>query len=171
MVGGKRVLLTSSQIEDAVRRLAQEVHQQFVMTPPHVLVVLKGGFVFAADLIRLCPALYSSKVDFVQVKSYWQDRKQSEPEVVYCSTEEFYEPVLVVDDVYDTGETAEVLVNELRVKYGVECVHFCFAFAKKRPKVKSAFVGKYIAEDAFIYGYGLDSEGRWRGLPFLVTKR
>ena len=171
MVRSDRVLVTSSQIETAVRQLAQRLHHRFAMTTPHVLVVLKGGFVFAADLVRQCPALYSSRIDFVQVKSYWQDKKQGEPRVVYCSAKEFYEPVLVVDDIYDTGETAKVLIGELKVRYGVKDVSFCFAFAKSRPEISPAFVGEFVAKDAFVYGYGLDSEERWRGLPFLAAKR
>lgn len=163
------ILLTTSQIEEKVFNLAQDLQKVFMHQTPHVLVVLKGGFIFAADLIRFCPTLRHSPVDFVKLSSYQDNRKQGRPVINYLSTRTFSEPVLVVDDVYDTGETAEVLTQALK-DLGVSRIYWAFAFAKKKPPAHlNPFVAAFVPRQLYLVGYGLDDDETSRGLPFLVA--
>jgi len=162
----KRVskLIDERDIRKRVEELAKEIDRAF-KEPFVVLGVLKGAFIFTADLVR---ELKSCKeVDFVQIRSYRGKERGEiklllEPKVPLKN-----ENVLIVDDILDSGESLRFLKEYLSLK-GVKEVKSCVLLKKgnRGSPVEADFVGFEIPE-LFVVGYGLDLDERYRNLPYV----
>lgn len=159
--------------EDAVARridalaadIAKAYGGDFLMAP-----VLTGAFVFAADLLR---ALYrigaDPQVDFVQLSSYGGARATSG---VVKLLKDFSVPlegrrVLLVDDVLDTGRSLHFAKNMV-LDAGAAEARICVLVRKSTGRsadIDADFIGFEAGADDFIVGYGMDDNGRRRGLP------
>jgi len=161
-----KVLIPEEKIRQRVKELADEISEAFKNTPVTILSVLKGAFVFTADLIRFMNV--EVEVDFVRVKSYQGNRKGK--------LETIYKPelnlkgrsVLIVDDILDTGESLHFLYSEI-LNHSPAELKTCVLLEKKRKKevdIKPDFVG-FTIPDRFVVGYGLDINDMYRGLPYI----
>ena len=163
-------LFDEASVADRVAALARAVAA--AMPPQFTLVaLLKGSFVFAADLVReLSRHGCAPRIEFMRVSSYGHDTKSSgivslmgdAPEAVRG------EPVLLVDDIHDTGRTL-AFTRSFLVERGARRVWTCTLLDKpSRREVESEvdFVG-FIIPDVFIVGYGIDWAERYRHLPFI----
>jgi hypoxanthine phosphoribosyltransferase len=163
-----RMLLSAEQIAARVRELGAEIARdhgggRLVMVP-----VLKGSFVFAADLARAieCPL----RIDFLGVRSYGAGTESSG---VVQITHDLDRPiegddVLLVEDIVDTGLTVAHLVELLRTR-GPRSVRVCSLLNKPsraRVAAKIDYLG-FTIEDGFVVGYGLDFGERHRNLPYI----
>jgi len=138
-----------------------------------LVVVLKGGFVFAADLMRaLDRAGLILGVDFVRLSSYGHAKESSGvvrpigpiPDGVAGRD------VLVVDDIVDTGRSL-VAARSLMIARGAATVSTCVLLDKpsrREVDVEPDFVG-FTIEDVFVVGYGIDLADRHRHLPYIGT--
>ena len=135
-----------------------------------VIVVLKGSFVFAADLIRaLDRAGASPRVDFITLASYGAGTEShGEVELVRDISEEVAgRRVLLVDDIVDTGRTLKFAKEEM-IRRGAE-VRTCLLLdkpARRAVGIEPDYVG-FTIEDRFVVGYGLDLAHMYRGLPYI----
>ncbi len=157
-------LITSQRVQERVGELAREILSSF--PPPFIVIsLLKGAFVFTSDLVR---HLSGVEIDFMRVKSY-KGRRRGETEVTL-------EPeiplkgkrVLLVDDIFDTGESLEFALNWIKGKGAVE-VRTCVLLdkeVKKRTPLKPDFVG-FKVPNCFVVGYGLDLDEKFRELPYI----
>lgn len=136
-----------------------------------VVVVLKGSFVFAADLIRaLDRAGASPQVDFITLSSY---RAGTESAGTVTLTHDVTEDVagrniLLVDDVLDSGRTL-VFARDMLLARGAAAVRSCLLLDKaggRKVDIDADYVGFSIARE-FVVGYGLDLAHRYRGLPYI----
>ena len=157
------VLISSEEISKKVKQLADQIKKDFKGEKILAVGILKGSFIFFADLVReLGKNVY---VDFMQVSSY-KDGMESSGELTFIkdlSQDISNKNVLVVDDIIDTGYTLKKLVEILQ-KRNPKTLKTCVLLDKKeRRKVNYTpdYVGFEIP-DKFVVGYGLDwgEEGR-----------
>lgn len=165
------ILFTREVIEDRVKEMAAQVMGVWRERPLTVVVVLKGAFIFAADLIR--HIAQPCDLVFVRSASYGDGtRSNGKPALdVPADVDWKGRHVLVVEDIVDTGRTVKDLVAAIESK-GAASVRVC-AFldkpARREVPVEVEFVGFALEGSPFVVGYGLDFAGRYRNLPFIGT--
>jgi hypoxanthine phosphoribosyltransferase len=169
----KEILIPRSAIEKRVRELAHEISRDYEGGELIVIGVLKGAFIFMADLIRALAI--PCRVDFIRLASYGSGSTSTGQVVVTKDIEISIEgrDVLVVEDIVDTGVTLSFLVEKLRGK-APRSLKVC-AFLDKRRRRKVPFEADYVGftiEDGFVVGYGLDFDEKARFLPdvYVITE-
>jgi len=171
------ILFSSEQIAARVEAIAHEIVADTADTNGELLIVviLKGSFVFAADLIRaLDRAGASAQVDFITLSSYGTGTESSGTVTL---THDLVEDVggrsvLLVDDVLESGRTLAFACDTLR-RRGAASVRTCLLLdkpAKRKVPIQADYVGFSIG-DEFVVGYGLDLSHRYRGLPYIGVVR
>ena len=161
-------LFTAREVEERVERLAAEIRKAYGDNIPTVISVLKGSFMFTADLVRRLPGTFS--VDFIRAASYGDGTETS------CHVSVSLWPVakltgrrvLLVDDIADSGLTLKCLVERLE-KEGASQVDVCVLLDKPgRRKVEFVprFVG-FTIPNLFVVGYGIDYAEKYRNLPYI----
>jgi hypoxanthine phosphoribosyltransferase len=160
------LLFSRDQIQERVRALARAIREDYRGRDLVVIGVLKGAFVFAADLIR---ALHRPvTVDFVGVSSYGTSTESSgEPRITKpLQLSIAGKDVLVVDDILDTGLSMKALLNYLRA-HSARSVRTCALIDKRERRseeVPSDYVG-FEVPGGFVVGYGIDYAEKYRYLP------
>lgn len=166
------VLLSVDELEKRVRSLALEIAQSM---PSDIMIVslLRGSFVFTADLIR---ALHFSgvkpQVDFMTLASYGSGTQSSgKVQIIRDIVEDVSDrDILIVDDILESGNTltfARNLINQRGAK-NIKIAVMLEKPNKRKADIKADFVGFTIA-DKFVVGYGLDYANYYRELPFIAT--
>jgi len=160
------VLFTRDEIAATVNKLAAEIRQDYLSKNPILIAVLKGSFMFLADLIRRLDFLL--EVEFIRLSSYGGGRESSgEIKVVQdIQSEVRGRHVLVIEDIIDTGLTAGFLLDYLSQKKPAS-LKLC-ALTDKPSRRKTPVNIDYrglTVPDKFIVGYGLDWDERFRYLP------
>ncbi len=162
------VLVSRRGIAAVVKKLAEEIRRDYADRNPLLVGVLKGSFVFLADLVRAVDI--PLQVDFVKLTSYGSGVQSSGLVTVLldlnCSLEGRH--VLVVEDIVDTGLTSSFLCDYLSRK-GPASLRLC-SFASKpsrrRVGIRIDYLGLEVP-DKFVVGYGLDCAEKYRHLPDL----
>lgn len=162
----KRILFSREEIDGRVRELAREISRDYRDKDVILVCVLKGAFIFLADLARYLTIPHT--VDFVRLASYGAGTESSG---VITITKGLDHPVegmhvIIVEDILDTGTTAAYLV-ELLQKMNPRSVKLCCLIDKKaRRKMhcEPAYTG-FVVGDGFLVGYGLDFNEQFRCLP------
>jgi hypoxanthine phosphoribosyltransferase len=163
-------LISAEDIAARVAALGGEIATALPPGPVHVVAVLRGAFVFAADLIRALPR--EIRCDFLAVRSYGSATETSGGVEI---THDLALPiagqhVLLVEDIVDTGLTLRHLLDRLATRQPAS-LHVCALLNKtsrRQTKVSADFVGFEIP-DRFVVGYGLDHDQRYRNLPYVGT--
>lgn len=162
-------LLSTEQIAARVRELGRAITEDFKDRPLVLVLVLKGSFVFGADLARAID-LYDCRVDFLGTRSYGEGTESSG---VVQITHDLSRPiegqdVLIVEDIVDTGLTLAHLLDLLRTRKprSVKVCSLLHKPARSKVQVKVDYLG-FTIEDKFVVGYGLDFAERYRNLPYI----
>ena len=161
-----KVLFSEDEIKQAVARLATEIRQDYQGKQPLLIGILKGSFVFMADLIRQLEL--PVEVDFVKLSSYGAGTETSgKVKVVQGLKTPIKErDVLVVEDIVDTGLTLSFLLDYLRKKKPAS-LRLCALTDKpsrRQVPVTINYLG-FTVPDKFIVGYGIDWNEKFRYLP------
>jgi len=161
-----KVLFSQDEIKQAVARLAAEIRQDYQGKQPLLIGILKGSFVFMADLIRQLQL--PVEVDFVKLSSYGAGKETSgKVKVVQgLKTPIKGRDVLVVEDIVDTGLTLSFLLDYLRKKKPAS-LKLCALTDKpsrRQVPVTINYLG-FTVPDKFIVGYGIDWNEKFRYLP------
>jgi hypoxanthine phosphoribosyltransferase len=164
------VIYSADDIAARLEVLAREITAR-KLERPLVVAVLKGSFVFAADLIR---ALYRSglepEVDFLTLSSYRKSRTSSGKVEILRDLDLSVEGrnVLLIDDVLDSGRTL-VFAKDLISARGAAEILTCVLIDKKvsRAVNVAADFRAFECDDGFVVGYGMDVSHRYRELPFV----
>jgi hypoxanthine phosphoribosyltransferase len=164
----ERVLIDEKIIENRLDAMAVEIDQQFPAGPILAIVLLKGAFVFAADLLRRIPR--PLEIECLNVSSYHGGTESSGMVkfLDHALPEVRGRHVLLLDDILDTGRTLKAVADRL-FEEGCAAVHTGVLLAKDKKRaeqVQADYVGFEIG-DEFVVGYGLDYKGRYRNLPFV----
>jgi len=163
------MLFSAGQIAARVEALADEIASA-MGADITIVAVLKGSFVFAADLLR---ALFHKgvhpRVDFMTLASYGAGMEGGEVRILKDITEELSgRKVLLVDDILESGRTLAAAKATLAARGALE-VRLCVLLhkpGKRRAEVDADYVG-FETPDRFVVGYGLDFAHRHRELPYI----
>lgn len=161
-------MLSREQIDARVKELGAQISKEYQGKNLVLVVVLKGSFVFAADLCRAIDI--PLRIDFLGVRSYGEGTESSG---VVQITQDLSRPiagedVLIVEDIVDTGLTIAHLMDLFRTR-APNSVNVCALLhkpARARVAVKVDYLG-FTIEDKFVVGYGLDFAERHRNLPYI----
>ena len=163
-----KTLLSREEIETRTARMAEEITEDYRGRDLVMIGVLKGAFVFLADLSRQVEL--PLEIDFVAVSSYGADTQSSGVVKIIkdIDLEIAGKDVLLVEDIVDTGLTLKYLAGMLRDR-GPASVEIC-ALLNKPDARKVDIEIKYCGFDVplkFVVGYGLDYAERYRQLPYV----
>ena len=159
-------VLSREEIETTVSDIAQQISHDYKDREVILIGVLKGAFVFLADLIR--HLTIPVKIDFIRLASYGCNTSSSG---TVCMTKEIEidiagKDILVVEDIVDTGLSLEFLIGHLKT-LNARSVRLC-ALIDKRERRQSNLAVDYVGrriEKGFLVGYGLDYAEGYRHLP------
>jgi hypoxanthine phosphoribosyltransferase len=162
----EEILFTREAISERVQEIARQISADYAGRELIVIGILKGAFVFMADLIRAVNI--PCKVDFVRVASYGAGAASSGKVVMTKDIETSIKgrDILIVEDIVDTGLTLTYLVHWLQER-NPHSLKVC-AFLDKRKRRKVEFEADYVGftiDDGFVVGYGLDFNEQFRFLP------
>ncbi len=168
---GLKLLYSEKCIVCHVERLAEEINRDYEGRELLIIGVLKGGFIFLSDLVRRLTV--PLKIDFVQLASYGggteslgvvEFRKNIDSSVQG-------KDVLIVEDIVDSGYSMEFLSQKL-LSQDPKSLKAC-VFLDKKARREVPFDADYVGisvEDAFLVGYGLDLDEKYRNLPGIYSK-
>ena len=162
-------MLEAKDIAARVKELGVEITKEYEGRSLVLVVVLKGSFLFAADLCREIN-LPHVRIDFLGVRSYGEGTESSG---VVQITQDLSKPisgedVLIVEDIVDTGLTIAHLMDLFRTRQprSVKVCALLHKPARAKVQVKIDYLG-FTIEDRFVVGYGLDFAERYRNLPYI----
>lgn len=163
------VLLGSVAIGARVGELGADLSAAYQGRNPVLLVVLKGSFIFAADLSRAMDTPH--EVQFIRAKSYVGEDSSGDVHVTGLEGVSLEgRDVVVVEDIVDTGLTMASLMGRLKAM-GAASVEACTLLQKdtmrRRPETPPVKWVAFTIPDKFVVGYGLDFDQRLRHLPFV----
>ncbi|MDP2729741.1 MAG: hypoxanthine phosphoribosyltransferase [Dehalococcoidales bacterium] len=171
----RQILLSRQEIEVTVGKLAAEIKIDYQDKNPLLIGILKGSFVFLADLIRLLN--FPLEVEFVRLSSYGRGRSApGKLKVVQgLHTQIKDRDVLVVEDIVDTGHSAAFLMDYLRKKKPASLKLCALTDKPSRREVTVTidYLG-FTVPNKFIVGYGIDWDEKFRYLPdicYLETEK
>jgi hypoxanthine phosphoribosyltransferase len=165
------ILLDQAQIQERIAALAAEIESAY---PPdeeiHLVGVLKGGFIFMADLVRAMSARVT--LDFIAVSSYQQSTRSSGEVRLVKDVDARLEGrhVIIVEDIVDTGLTLTYLQDMLRARAPKSLRTACLLSKPSRRvvDVKVEYIG-FTIDDHYVVGYGLDFAEKFRNLPHIAV--
>ncbi|MEE8466592.1 MAG: hypoxanthine phosphoribosyltransferase [Dehalococcoidia bacterium] len=157
--------LSREEIGETVRRLAAEISRDYAGKQPLLLCVLKGAFIFLADLVREIDLPLT--VDFIRAQSYQGSTTTGEVVLSMAGVVDVRgRDVLVVEDIVDTGTTVSCLLDYLRIGEPAS-LKLCALLDKpsrRETPVDIDYLG-FTVPDRFVVGYGTDLDQAWRNLP------
>lgn len=163
------VLIPAQAIEQKVAELAARISQDYADRSPLLLVgVLKGSFIFLADLSRKISIPHA--VDFIALSSYGDATKSTGEVRLIMDLRQAIagKHVLIVEDIVDTGHTLAYLTHILgaRQPASLETCALVHKPSRREVKVRLHYVG-FDIPDKWVVGYGLDYADQYRTLPFI----
>ncbi|WP_068777627.1 hypoxanthine phosphoribosyltransferase [Paenibacillus sp. FJAT-26967] len=164
----QEVFYSEEQIQAKVQELGQQISKDFEGRNPLVICVLKGAFIFMADLVK--QVTIPLEIDFMAVSSYGQSTKSSGVVKIIKDLDVSVEGrhVMIVEDIIDSGLTLSYLIDvlERRNAQSVSVVTLFNKPARRTVDLQPDYAGFEIP-DAFIVGYGLDYAEKYRNLPYI----
>jgi hypoxanthine phosphoribosyltransferase len=161
-------LIAQATIAAAVQRLAQEIDRDYEGRSPLLLGILKGSFIFLADLVRAMQVPIRD-VEFMRFSSYGSSTTssgQAQMQMGIAAEAIVNQDVIVVEDIIDTGITTTAALEMLR-QYHPASLKLCALLdkpARRRQPVQIDYLG-FTIPDRFIVGYGIDFNQQYRQLP------
>ncbi|MCZ6639255.1 MAG: hypoxanthine phosphoribosyltransferase [Candidatus Dadabacteria bacterium] len=160
-----KLLLSSDEISKRVSQLGREITQDYKDKDLVIVGVLKGGFIFLADLIRHIEL--KAEIDFIRVSSYKEGMEARDIELITDTAISLKNRhVLLVEDLIDTCETLDFIKKTIMSKNPAS-FQICALIKKKKSretKIAVNYIGFEI-DDKFIIGYGTDLAEKGRNLP------
>ena len=164
----ERVLFSQEELARRVSEIAAEIDRDYAGKEPLLVSVLRGSFVFMADLVRQIHL--PCTVDFMAVSSYGAGTASSGQVKIVKDLSEHIEgkDVIVVEDILDSGNTLNYLLKILQARHPAS-IRLCTLLDKPsgRKKPIEPDYCCFTIPSAFVVGYGLDYEEYYRNLPFV----
>lgn len=163
-----KVLLSEEEIKARVQELGDALYDRFAGKKPLFLGVLKGSFVFMADLVRACEL--EADLEFMAVSSYQSGTASTgRVQINYDLQQDITgRDIIIVEDILDSGNTLAFLKDYLLTK-GAKDIAIVTLLDKpsRRTKAVTADLAGFTVPDEFVVGYGLDFAERYRNLPYI----
>ena len=163
-----KVLVTEEELKTRVAEMGAELFEKFEGKNPVFLGVLKGSFVFIADLMRACQL--KSDIEFIAVSSYANATESSgRVNIKYDLQQDITgRDVIIVEDILDSGNTLAFLKNYFLAK-GAASITIVTLLDKPSRREKAVYpdLAGFVVPDEFVVGYGLDYAQRYRNIPYI----
>ncbi len=164
----EKILLSEEEIAAKVAEIGKKISEDYEGKDPIIISVLKGSFMFMADLVRAITI--PCTVDFMSVSSYGSGTSSSGEVKIVKDFDNSIENrhVIIVEDILDSGRTLNYLMKTLKAR-GAASLALCTFLDKPERRVvpvEVAYSG-FRVPDSFIVGYGLDYDQRYRNLPYV----
>ena len=164
----QEVLFTEEQLKARVKEIAREIEQDYRGKEIMLISVLRGSFIFMADLCRAIDL--PCTLDFMSVSSYGKGTSSSgQVQITKDLSEDITgRHVIVVEDILDSGNTLSYLLKILQHRHPAS-IRLCTLLDKPDRRVKPVEVhySGFTIPDAFVVGYGLDYAEKYRNLPYI----
>lgn len=162
------VLLSEEEVDKRIKEIGEKISNDYAGKSIHLISVLKGGVFFTCELAKRITVPVS--IDFMCVSSYGSDTKSSGVVKIVKDLDESIvgKDVIVVEDIVDSGNTLSYLLENLASR-GPASLALCTLLDKPDRRVKDVKVDYtgFQIPDAFVVGYGLDYDQRYRNLPYV----
>lgn len=167
-LGVREVLFDEAQISEAVERIGKQITDDYAGQKILLVTVLKGAFIFMADLARAIEG--HVEIDFMAVASYGDGAKSSGVVRIIKDLGGTVEGrhVIIVEDILDSGLTLKYLLKNLKSRkpLSIEVATLLFKEGKQQTNVACKYIG-LTCPDEFVVGYGLDYDESYRNLPYI----
>ena len=164
----ERVLFYEEELKNRVAEIAAQIDKDYAGKEPVLISVLRGSFVFMADLVRQIHV--PCTVDFMAVSSYGAGTSSSGQVKIVKDLSEQIEgkDLIVVEDILDSGNTLSYLLKLLQARKPAS-VRLCTLLDKPSRRVKPVELhySGFTIPDFFVVGYGLDYDEKYRNLPYI----
>ena len=163
-----KVLVTEEELKARVAEMGAELYEKFHGKNPLFLGVLKGSFIFMADLVRACQV--QGEVEFIAVSSYQNSTSSSGTVQITRDLQQDItgRDLIIVEDILDSGNTLAFLKEYFLTK-GAASITIVTLLDKpsRRTKAIHADLSGFTVPDEFVVGYGLDYAQKYRNLPYI----
>ena len=163
-----KVLVTEAELKTRVAELGDALYKKYEGRRPLFLGVLKGSFIFMADLVRASQLMCD--VEFIAVSSYQNGTVSSgRVQITHDLQQDITgRELVIVEDILDSGNTLAFLKNYLMAK-GAKSISIVTLLDKpaRREKAVEADLAGFVVPDEFVVGYGLDYAQLYRNLPYI----
>lgn len=164
----ERILFTEAELKARVDALAAEINLDYADKTPMLVSVLRGSFIFMADLMR--GLTLPCTVDFLSVSSYGKGTRSSgQVQITKDLSEDISgRDIIVVEDILDSGNTLSYLLKLLQARRPAS-IRLCALLDKPSRRVNpvTADYTGFSIPDYFVVGYGLDYAEKYRNLPYI----
>lgn len=163
-------LFSHEQIQDKIKEIAGQINKDFADCEElYIIGILRGAVLFVSDLVRHIDI--PVQIEFIRLSSYGNDEKSTgkvKPvDLTLPSLEGKH--VLIVEDIVDTGLTANFLIDYIKLQHNAETVKFVTLLDKscaRKHDVTLDYTG-FTIDDKFVVGYGMDYAGHFRNLSYI----
>ena len=166
----RNILLSEDQIKEQIAIVGKKLTEDYKDKNLYVLSLLRGSFIFAADLVRAIDT--KAQIGFMTTSSYGHGEESTGIVKVVNDIPDNIEglDVLIVDDIIDSGITMDFVINHVK-SLGAKSVKTCTLLDKpsrRKVDLKPDYCCFEI-DDLFVVGYGLDYEGYYRNVPYVFN--
>ena len=165
----KNVLITKEEIDEAIAKAGKEISDSYDGRPILLVSILKGAYVFMADLCRAITV--PCEIGFMAAKSYYAGTTSSGVVKITMDLEQDISNyhVIIVEDIIDTGRTLNDVVNMLKLRNPISLKVVTLLDKPSRRTVDfKADMSLFTIPDRFVIGYGLDCGEYYRNLPYIA---
>lgn len=165
----KRILISEEEIKEAVKKAGEEINNSYDGRPVLLVSVLKGAFVFMADLCRQITV--PCEIGFMAAKSYYDGTVSSGEVTITMDLAQDVSKyhVIIVEDIIDTGRTLKDIAEKLRARNPLSLRVITLLDKPSRRVVEfKADKALFTIPDYFVIGYGLDCGEHYRNLPYIA---
>lgn len=165
----KKEMVSQDQIKEAVKKLALEINEKYKGKSIVAMGLLKGVFVFIADIVRELDL--DVEIEFLIVKSYSNGKSNGKPQIILDLKKSVVgKEIIIFEDIIDTGRTLKAVKEYLEYK-GATSVKIATLLTKPARREVHVDVdwALFTIEDEIVVGYGLDYNEKFRNLPNIVA--
>eukprot|EP00298_Acanthocystis_sp_HF-20_P021383 c27708_g1_i1.p1 GENE.c27708_g1_i1~~c27708_g1_i1.p1 ORF type:complete len:199 (-),score=73.58 c27708_g1_i1:143-682(-) len=170
-IEGQQILFSEEVIAAKIKELAEQIKKDYANEDVILVCVLNGAFMFFTDLVKCIGPSENVYVDFIMCSSY--SGAESEGSVKFLKDMKLNpkdKNLLLVEDIVDTGHTMSTLMSLFKVRHA-KSVKLISLFDKPERRlvdIHPDYVGFKVDKNAFIVGYGLDYNEKYRNLPYVT---
>lgn len=165
----KRVIITEQQIKEAIEKVGKQISDSYDGRPFLLVSILKGSFVFLADLCRAITV--PCEIGFMRAKSYFSGTVSSGNVEITMDLDRDISKyhVIIVEDIIDTGRTLKYVAELLKSRNPLSFKIITLLDKPSRRKIDlKADISLFTIPDYFVIGYGLDCAEYYRNLPYIA---